>query len=80
MRGRFDRLCDRWRCDPLAERIVVVRLDDRSCVTVDDGADTAEVVAEIVLNLIGQRTISGVLTYYPAGGGQGAVKGYNRRV
>ena len=65
--------------NPLAERVVVAGLDDRTGVTVDDGADTAEVVAEIVLNLIGGRTISGVLTYYPAGGGHGAVKGYSRR-
>ena len=39
--SKFDRDLE---VNPLAERIVVVRLDDRSCVTVDDGADTAEVL------------------------------------
>ena len=66
--------------NPLAERVVVVGLDDRTGVAVDDGADAAEVVAEVDERPAGDRAGGGGLTGYPAGGGQGAVKGYNRRV
>ena len=66
--------------NPLAELVVVAGLDDRTGVTVDDGADTAEVVAEVDERPVGDRAGGGGLTYYLAGGGQGAVKGYNRRV
>lgn len=59
----------------LAERVVVAGLDDRTSITVDDGADAAEVVAEMDERPVGDRA-GGVLTYYPAGGGHGAVKGY----
>ena len=62
----------------LAERVVVAGLDDRTSITVDDGADAAEVVAEVDERPVGDRA-GGVLTYYPAGGGHGAVKGYSRR-
>ena len=65
--------------NPLAELVVVAGLDDRTGVTVDDGADTAEVVAEVDERPVGDRAGGGGLTYYPAGGGHVAVKGYSRR-
>ena len=62
--------------NPFAERVVVVGLDDRPGVAVDDGADAAEGVAEVNERPVGDRASSGGLTGYPAGGGHGAVKGY----
>ena len=62
--------------NPLAKRVVVAGLDDCTGATVDDGADTAEVVAEVNERPVGDRASSGGLTGYPAGGGHGAVKGY----
>lgn len=62
--------------NPFAERVVVVGLDDRPGVAVDDGADAAEVVVEVDERPVGDRAGGGGLTYYPAGGGHGAVKGY----
>ena len=39
----------------LAERVVVAGLDDRTSITVDDGADAAEVVAEVDERPVGDR-------------------------
>lgn len=81
--GHFDRLSDcgfRYRCrNPLAERVVVVGLEDGAGVAVDDGADAAEVVAEVDQGSVGDRSVVGGLADYPAGGGQGAVEGQGRR-
>ena len=65
--------------NPLAERVIVAGLDDRTGVAVDNGADAADVVTEVDERPIGDRAGGRGLTGYPAGGGQGAVKGYNRR-
>ena len=41
--------------NPLAERVVVAGLDDRTGVAVYDGADTAEMVAEVDERPVGDR-------------------------
>ena len=41
--------------NPLAERVIIIRLDDRTGVAVDDGADAAEVVAEVDERPVGDR-------------------------
>ena len=76
--GGCDRLSDRCR-NPFAEWVVVAGLDDGAGVAVDDGADAAEVVAEVDQGSVGDRSVVGGLADYPAGGGQGAVEGQGRR-
>ena len=41
--------------NPLAERVVVAGLDDRTGVAVDNGADAADVVTEVDERPIGDR-------------------------
>ena len=41
--------------NPLAERVVVAGLDDRTGVAVYDGADTAEMVTEVDERPVGDR-------------------------
>ena len=48
-------------------------------IAVDDGADAAEVVAEVDQGSVGDRAVGGCPADYPAGGGQGAVEGQDRR-
>ena len=68
-----------WCRDPFAERVVVVGLDDGAGVAVDDGADAAEVVAEVDQGSVGDRAVGGCLSDYPSRCGKGAVEGQGRR-